>query len=493
MQFTIHRSPFTINSMSDEITPARLNAHAQRLLKTHETLLRDTRRNAAFYKALEKTVKPGDVVLDIGAGTGIWAIAAAKLGAKRVVAIDADEMMIGVIKMLASEHGVSNRVDAIWGTSFEVSLEREFDVVVSETIGYLGYDERIVEVMHDARKRFLKDGGKIIPETISLHAAAGIIKVRQNVIPESVPFAFDTLAKLNRNSPRVLKKAADMQLLTEPVCLVKTDLRTAEAPPSLDNLKASWDIADAADVNCIALWAESRLVSGVSLSTRRTTSWRPTIFAVEPAGDQRAGLEFTLSLTPENSSWTVNFVGDGKAVTREYSLASAATKMQAAARHGNENRDVLLRAATEEMREFLFSVYAMSRADEVAMFGWDAAQTDAFLRMQFDIRERAYAAQFPAAITSVIVFNGHDAGSTIVNTGDDAITLVDIGVSPGYRRHGLASHVLRSLQETASAKKIPVALHVERLNERAFRLYKKHGFSVTAESALYYEMEWTPK
>lgn len=65
---------------------ARLNAHAQRLLKTHETMLRDKTRNAAFYKALEKTIKPGDNVLDIWAGTGIWAITTAKLGASRVVA-----------------------------------------------------------------------------------------------------------------------------------------------------------------------------------------------------------------------------------------------------------------------------------------------------------------------------------------------------------------------------------------------------------------------
>lgn len=472
---------------------ARLNAHAQRLLKTHETLLRDKVRNTAFYKALEKTVKPDDFVLDIGAGTGIWAIAAAKLGAKRVVAIDADELMIGVIKILAAEHGVADKVEAIWGNSFDVSLAREFDVVVSETIGYLGYDENIVAVMHDARNRFLKDGGVIIPETVSLNAAAGHLKVRQNKIPESVPFEFNELADLNLNSPRVLKRTSDVKLLTKSVRLIETDLRKAATRPSLEDLGANWEVSNALAVNCIILWVESRLTRGVHLNTRRTTSWQPTIFHIEPADANCDELEFDLSLTPENSAWTTTFVNDGEKTTREFSLGGAAAKMIAAARGSSDEREVTLRDAAGEDREFIYEVYATSRADEVAMFGWDDLQTDAFLRSQFDIRQRSYAMQFPDATNRVILFDEKNVGSMIINRGDSTITLIDIAVLPEFRKKGIASRLLRDLQTGAAGENKPVVLHVEKINTTAFNLYSKQGFAVTAETDLYYEMQWTAK
>ncbi len=74
-------------------------------------------------------------VLDIGAGVGVWAVTAAKLGAKRVVAIEMDELLVGLTRKLAAEHGVTDRVEVIWGNSLGVTLDQEFDIVVSETIG----------------------------------------------------------------------------------------------------------------------------------------------------------------------------------------------------------------------------------------------------------------------------------------------------------------------------------------------------------------------
>lgn len=472
---------------------AQVNAHAQRLLKTHETLLRDKVRNAAFYKALQKTINPGDAVLDIGAGSGIWAIAAAKLGAKRVVAIDADELMIGVIKILAAEHGVADRVEAIWGNSFDVPLKDEFDVVVSETIGYLGYDENIVAVMDDARKRFLKDGGAIIPETISLHAAPGFLKVRQNKIPAGVPFDFDELARLNLNSPRVLKRASDIRLLSKPARLVETDLRKAVTRPSLENLTTVWDVETSGDVNCVALWVESRLTGGVRLSTRRTTSWQPTIFAVEPVKNSCGRIEFSITVTPESSAWSVSFVDGDEKVNRKYSLSSAAGRMVAAAREASDERPLTLRDAAREEHEFMFEVYAATRGEEVTMFGWHSAQAEAFLRSQFDIRERAYAMQFPHATHSVVVFDKNNVGTMIIDRGDRAVTLVDIAILPKYRRRGIASRLLRELQTQAAEENKSVVLHVEKINATAFGLYCKHRFAVTAETDLYYEMTWTAK
>src|SRR2546423_14264932 len=66
---------------------------------------------------------------------------------------------------------------------------------------------------------------------------------------------------------------------------------------------------------------------------------------------------------------------------------------------------VTLRAAAPEDEPFLFKVYASTRADELAAWGWGAAQQETFLRMQFTAQQLAYGAQFPDADQMVLLYN----------------------------------------------------------------------------------------
>ncbi len=157
--------------MADLNPAATLYRHAAHLLAAHEGMLSDRRRNRPFLRALQQTLTPGSAVLDIGAGSGVWAITAALLGAKRVVAVEQDGLLIGLIRALAADNGVADRVEVIEGDSLHVPLGRDFDVVVSETIGHLAFDERIIETMRDARARFLKPGGVLIPASVTLRIA----------------------------------------------------------------------------------------------------------------------------------------------------------------------------------------------------------------------------------------------------------------------------------------------------------------------------------
>ncbi len=481
--------------MSQPSFESQLYSHAHQLLKTHETLLRDAVRNRAFYAALERSVTADSSVLDIGSGAGIWAVAAALLGAKRVVAIDMDEILIGLTRKLAAEHGVGDRVEAIWGSSFGVELEREFDIVVSETIGYLGYDEAIVEIMADARERFLKPGGVLIPETVSLHAAAGKLNVRSEPIPVGLPFEFKELERVNRNSPRVLKRKEDATVLTEPRCLVSSDLYTETMRPDLSDLKASWETD--ADIDCFLVWVESRLGGDILLDTRETTSWYPNVFRVEPS-DGHSRVDLTLSLTAESNYWTVEFSGGGS-VSRLYSPEYAAVEMIAAARSDLEIRVgrviheplISLREAADGDAEFLFNAYRSTRAAEVAMFGWDEAQQDAFLRMQFEMQRRSFAMQAPNAVTSLIICDSEAAGRLIVDRKEDTISLTDIIVLPGFRRRGIAAYLIRQLQMEADEKGVPLDLNVDKANAAAIALYSKLGFESIGESEFDLSMRWS--
>ncbi|HMT08274.1 MAG TPA: GNAT family N-acetyltransferase [Pyrinomonadaceae bacterium] len=456
------------------------------ILKTHETLLRDAVRNRAFYRALENNVTADSNVLDIGAGVGVWAVTAAKLGAKRVVAIEMDELLVGLTRKLAAEHGVTDRVEVIWGNSLGVTLDQEFDIVVSETIGYLGYDEAIVEIMADARERFLKPGGVLIPETVSLHAAAAKLHVRTENIPVGLPFVLEELGRINLNSPRALKRKNDANVLTEAQCLVSTDLYSAETLPDLSELSARWETD--ADIDCFLVWVESRLGGDIVLDTRETTSWYPNVFRIEPSSGH-SRVEFALSLTADSNYWTVKFSGADDPVTKRYSPAYAAVEMLASAR-SRPDLEVTLREPNEGDAATMYSAYKASRADEVSAFGWNEAELDAFLRMQFDMQTRAYAMQFPNAVTSIIMCGTDAAGRIIIDRSNTGIMLTDIVVLPEFRRRGIAAQLISQLQNEGASRGVPVELTVNKNNSAAIALYSKLGFSLIGENEIDYRMQW---
>lgn len=459
-----------------------LNQHAGRLLKTHRTLLSDKVRNRAFYEALKHTVTAESTVLDIGAGTGVWAITAALLGAKRVVAIEADEMLSVLIKKLAAEKGLSTRIEVVCGVSQNVDLGREFDIAVSETIGYLGYDENIVEIMADARTRFLREGGVLIPETISLHACLGAYIVAETP-PAGIDIELEGLDEIDLNRPRVLKRASDFETLSAGQCLIETNLYQEQQTPLLSHLEAAWKGRELDQTNAVCLWVESRLTETITIDTRETSSWFPNIYLLGSpvAGCER--LDFGISLAPENSEWSAVFHNGDFAINRTFSLdfiSKSLTRTQACD----------LRPAAESDVDFRRNLFAASRTPSLTAVGWDEEMTRSFLRSQFDLRERAYHGQFPNAETSMITYDGIPIGCMIVDRATDATTLVDIEIVPTHQGKGVATKCIKMIQADAATAKRPILLHVERGNERAFRLYQKLNFEIVNDESAHLQMVW---
>lgn len=152
--------------------------------------------------------------------------------------------------------------------------------------------------------------------------------------------------------------------------------------------------------------------------------------------------------------------------------------------------NISLRPVRDEDKEFLCEVYCSTRRDEVATFGWDAAQADAFLRMQFTMQQGAYNVQSPNAEYSVILLSETPSGRMIVNRTSSAMTLIDVTVLPQFRGIGIGTYLIKRLQDEAAASEKPLILHVDKGNQSAMKLYEKLGFRVKSEAALAYEMEW---
>lgn len=152
---------------------------------------------------------------------------------------------------------------------------------------------------------------------------------------------------------------------------------------------------------------------------------------------------------------------------------------------------ICLRPAREDDLFFQLQLYATTRADELALSGWDAAQQAAFLQMQFDAQRRYYLDQFPAAEYSIIQRDGVDVGRHILDRSGPALLLIDLALLPAYCNHGIGTTLLQDLLAEATCVDKAVRLHVEAFN-RAQRLYQRLGFVKIGEAGVYYELEWRP-
>jgi GNAT superfamily N-acetyltransferase len=149
---------------------------------------------------------------------------------------------------------------------------------------------------------------------------------------------------------------------------------------------------------------------------------------------------------------------------------------------------ISLRLSEPDDEEFMFTVYASTRTDEMGLVNWTGEQKQAFLRMQFDAQRQQFRLTYPDAIYQIIEFNGVPAGRMIVDRSAKETLLVDIALLRDFRNLGLGSALLRSLQ--AEGKKI--ILHVIRANP-AVNLYQRLGFVFVGAEAFYSEMEWSPE
>jgi SAM-dependent methyltransferase len=115
-------------------------------------------------------VRPGDTIVDLGSGTGILALAAARAGAKKVYAIEMDKL-IQTARRAAEANGLADRIQFIQQHSAGVTLPEKVDVIVSECLGLMGLGGAMIPAVVELAQRSLKEGGRLIPQEISLFLA----------------------------------------------------------------------------------------------------------------------------------------------------------------------------------------------------------------------------------------------------------------------------------------------------------------------------------
>jgi protein arginine N-methyltransferase 1 len=244
------------------------------IVDEHRQYLSDTERLSDFRQAINSVVKPGHLVLDLGAGTGILGLLACRAGASRVYSIE-EGGMIELARSVCHANGFQDRVTFIKGFSVQLDLPEKVDVIVGDQIGRFGFDAGVLEYFSDARERFLKPDGVMIPSRIDLC----VVPVECPEIWNQVEFWNTNPAGFDFRPARSWAvntgypvKYIPEQLLGEPVVGTSIDLGTASSAPL--NLEGSIMVTRAGTVHGIGGWFSAQLSANVTMTNSPLSSQR---------------------------------------------------------------------------------------------------------------------------------------------------------------------------------------------------------------------------
>jgi hypothetical protein len=246
--------------------------------RPHIEMLDDVVRTRQFVQAVEAAVRPGDVVVEVGTGTGILAMAAARAGARRVYAIEAGAIAEQAERVITA-NGLADVIRVLRGWSTTLELPERADVLITETIGSDPLDERILEIVLDARRRLLRPGARIVPSRLSVWGTA--IEVPEAFVARFVytfgrtekwqevyGFDFSPLVPPERllHGYRVsMSITRQWSRLSAPARLVELDLQSATSSTVVAETQATAD--EPGRLDGALLHFEAELAPGIRLSS----------------------------------------------------------------------------------------------------------------------------------------------------------------------------------------------------------------------------------
>ena len=294
-------------------------------------MIADGPRVRAYVAALRHAIKPGSVVVDLGSGPGLFALVACQLGARRVYAIEPDNI-IQVGRDAAREQGVADRIEFIQDLSTKVTLPEQADVIVSDLRGILPWFQQHIPAIVDARVRFLAPGGVLIPSLDRLWAAVVEVPVRyEEVVGPWEDNALSSGRKLSVNSwSKIRVKPAD--LLGQPVCWHELDYRKVEEVNVCNNISLA--VARSGTAHGLALWFDTELFEAIGFSNAPGeaeliygNAFVPFEQAVEVVAGDRIEVRLEARLIGEDYAWrwdtTVISSGETKCSFKQSTLFAA--------------------------------------------------------------------------------------------------------------------------------------------------------------------------
>ena len=270
----------------------------------HRTMLLDTVRTEAFRAAIMSVVKPGDVVVDMGTGTGVLAMFAAQAGAGEVHGIECSAIADPARRVLDLNGFASVQLHQCDAETLELPVKA--DVIVSEWLGYFVYADGMYPAFAGLRDRILKPGGAAIPASVDvLLAPMDDRDTRGHTYWNARPYGFD-FAPLMEEEYRFsqIRFVSPDALLAPSQVVDRIDCLVATQKDLCVERRASWRLDRNGTLNAMCGSFRAFLAPEVVLDTAPgapETHWQQHVFAIRPievrAGD-RLDLTFRTTEAP---------------------------------------------------------------------------------------------------------------------------------------------------------------------------------------------------
>ncbi len=283
------------------------------LFDDYYDMMSDRIRMESYRKAVFETVKKGDAVLDLGSGPGILSFFAIQAGARKVYAVEKMAESINLARQIAIKNGFDRSVVFIHGNSKDIDLPEKADVIVSETLGSFALEENTLEFIIDAKRRFLKEGGKMIPQGVQLWLAPVSspvvykkMKFWQDVYNmDFSPAAEETAKKL------LIEDIEPSFLLSKPKSFKEIDLMTAGSPTIEGDI--AFDFDKSGLLHGIGGWFKASLTPSISFVTSPDapkTHWRQAFFPFrEPIPvTSRDSIKISMKIGPKGDNTDETFI-----------------------------------------------------------------------------------------------------------------------------------------------------------------------------------------
>ena len=268
----------------------------------HFRLIRDRVRNAAYDAALRRAIRPGTRVLDIGSGTGLLAMMAARAGAAQVFSCEINPAIADAAREIVAANGFSDRVQIVAKHSNKLQADTDLngrvDIIVSEIVSNDMLGQEVLAAMEYAVGNLLKPGGQVIPAKGTVKMALAFDPYCSEARMETAEgfdlTAFNRLAKPSYSVSSVDKH---LRLMSEAADLFEFDFRAAAPNPSGRTRRTL--IAQGGPVNCIAQWIHLQMDEAGQHEVRPgeqvNSSWAIVVYPLPKQARLSGGEEFTVN------------------------------------------------------------------------------------------------------------------------------------------------------------------------------------------------------
>jgi len=273
-------------------------------------MLADAPRMDAYAAALRRVIGPDSVVMDLGCGPGVFALLACKLGARRVYAVESDNV-VALAREAAAANRFSDRIEFFEKLSTDIRLPEPATIIVSDLRGVLPYFQQHIQSIIDARKRLLAPGGVLISRRDILWAAVveAPEQYEEIVSPWQNQFELD-LSAGTRFITNTWRKShiKPEQFLAEPVCWNTIDYYEVDSHDA--RAEISWRAARNGTAHGFAVWFDSELVDEIRFSNHPAAprmiygqGFFPFSQPVEVSEGDRIELRLSANFVQDNYVW----------------------------------------------------------------------------------------------------------------------------------------------------------------------------------------------